>query len=69
MEWREQISAIKNRDKSYDGRFYVAVKSTRVVCHPSCPSRIPLEKNIVCFDTLEEASKMVIVHANGANQT
>ena len=55
MEWEEKISAIKSRDKSYDGRFYVAVKSTKIVCCPSCPSRIPLDKNIVCVDTLEEA--------------
>lgn len=55
MKREEQICAVKNRDKSYDGKFFVAVKSTKIVCLPSCYSRIPLEKNMVFFDTLEEA--------------
>ena len=55
MERTEQINAVKNRDKKYDGKFFVAVKSTKIVCLPSCYSRIPLEKNMVFFDTLEEA--------------
>ena len=55
MERTEQINAVKNRDKRYDGKFFVAVKSTKIVCLPSCYSRIPLEKNMVFFDTLEEA--------------
>ena len=57
MERTKQISAVKNRDKRYDGKFFVAVKSTKIVCPPSCYSRIPLEKNMVFFDTLEEALK------------
>lgn len=57
MERTEQINAVKNRDKHYDGKFYVAVKSTKIVCLPSCYSRIPLEKNMVFFDTLGEALK------------
>lgn len=55
MERTEQINAVKNRYKKYDGKFFVAVKSTKIVCLPSCYSRIPLEKNMVFFDTLEEA--------------
>ena len=57
MEREEKIKAVKNKDKRYDGQFFVAVKSTKIVCCPSCSSRTPLEKNIVFFDTLEEAVK------------
>ena len=57
MERTKQISAVKNRDKRYDGKFFVAVKSTKIVCLPSCYSRIPVEKIMVFFDTLEEALK------------
>ena len=55
MEREEMIKAVKNKDKLYDGQFYVAVKSTKIVRCPSCLSRTPLEKNMVFFDTLEEA--------------
>jgi AraC family transcriptional regulator of adaptative response/methylated-DNA-[protein]-cysteine methyltransferase len=26
------------RDKSYDGVFYIAVRTTGIFCRPSCPS-------------------------------
>lgn len=41
------------RDKSCRGRFFVAVRTTKIVCTPDCPAK-PLERNIVFYDTLEE---------------
>jgi methylphosphotriester-DNA--protein-cysteine methyltransferase len=41
--------------KRYNGKFYLAVRSTKIVCNPGCPSRVPLEKNMVFFDKLSEA--------------
>ena len=29
------------RDGSYDGRFYIAVKTTTIFCRPSCKARTP----------------------------
>ena len=55
MDRTEKVEAVRNRDKSYDGKFYIAVKSTKIVCRPWCSSRTPLEKNMVFFDTLEDA--------------
>lgn len=55
MTREEQVNAVKNKDRNYDGKLYIAVKSTKIVCCPSCSSRIPLEKNMVFYDTLEEA--------------
>lgn len=55
MEREEKIKAVNHKDKRYDGQFFVAVKSTKIVCLPSCPSRTPLEKNMDFFDTLDEA--------------
>lgn len=54
MDLEEKLNAIRNRDKKYRGRFFVAVKTTRIVCTPDCPAK-PLEKNIMVYDTLEEA--------------
>ncbi|MGN0940833.1 MAG: Ada metal-binding domain-containing protein [Selenomonadaceae bacterium] len=51
----EMVKICKARDKSYTGKFYLAVKSTKIVCNPGCPSRVPLEKNMVFYDTLEAA--------------
>lgn len=56
MEREEMIKAIMNRDHNYDGRFCYGVKSTGIVCKPSCKAKNPQEKNIVLFDTLEQAT-------------
>lgn len=53
MEFKEKIKAMKERDKKYDGRFYVAVKTTGIVCKPSCPAK-PLEKNVVFMIRLKK---------------
>lgn len=46
---------IQNRDKRYDGTFYFAVKTTGIVCCPSCPANRPLPKNVEFYDSLETA--------------
>lgn len=47
--------AVYNNDSTYDGIFYVAVKSTSIFCKPSCNARKPLEKNIEFFGAAKEA--------------
>jgi AraC family transcriptional regulator, regulatory protein of adaptative response / methylated-DNA-[protein]-cysteine methyltransferase len=42
------------RDASYDGRFFTAVRSTRIYCRPSCAAR-PLRKNVSFYDSAEAA--------------
>lgn len=55
MNREEKVKACQNRDKSFKGKFYIAVKSTKIVCNTDCPSKLPLEKNMVFYDTLAEA--------------
>ena len=55
MTKEEKIRAVLTRDKSSDGKFIFGVKTTKIICRPGCPSRVPLEKNIVLFDTMDEA--------------
>ena len=55
MNEQEKLQAIQHRDKFYDGKFLFVVKTTKIICRPGCPARIPLEKNIVFFDTMKEA--------------
>ena len=47
--------AVQTRDKSYDGRFVYAVKTTGIYCRPSCPSRRPKPENIEFFITPDQA--------------
>jgi AraC family transcriptional regulator, regulatory protein of adaptative response / methylated-DNA-[protein]-cysteine methyltransferase len=41
-------TAFEARDRAADGRFVVAVTSTRIYCKPSCPARRPRREH-VCF--------------------
>jgi AraC family transcriptional regulator of adaptative response/methylated-DNA-[protein]-cysteine methyltransferase len=47
--------AVLCSDRSCDGNFFYAVRSTGIVCRPSCPSRKPRRDNTVFFRELEEA--------------
>jgi len=47
--------AVTARDRSMDGVFFYAVRSTGVYCRPSCASRLPKPENVVFFRTREAA--------------
>lgn len=49
--------AVRQRDRSWDGRFFVAVTTTGIFCRPSCPSRPALRRNVRFFSTVEEAER------------
>ena len=51
----KQWQQVLERDASADGQFFYAVKSTRVYCKPSCPSRRPTRKNVTFFPTTAAA--------------
>jgi len=50
-QWKQVLE----RDARADGKFYYAVRSTGIVCKPSCASRRPSRKNVQFFQTLAEA--------------
>ncbi|WP_237065986.1 DNA-3-methyladenine glycosylase 2 [Microbulbifer guangxiensis] len=45
------------RDSRFDGRFFVAVRTTGIFCRPICPARPPLEKNVTYYRTAAEATR------------
>ncbi len=49
------FAAFDNRDRSIDGQFVGAVKTTGIYCKPSCPARRPLRKNVEFFASPVEA--------------
>jgi len=55
LDYQAMLQAFKNSDSSFDGKFYVCVKSTGIYCLPSCRARLPQEKNINFVSTRDEA--------------
>ena len=51
----EQWNAVKTSDRSYDGKFFYGLRTTKKFCRPSCPKRCYDPRKVVIFDTLEEA--------------
>ena len=51
----EMLTAMKGRDASYDGLFFVAVTTTGIFCRPSCPAREPRQENIQFYATARKA--------------
>ncbi|HEY4381283.1 MAG TPA: methylated-DNA--[protein]-cysteine S-methyltransferase [Acidobacteriaceae bacterium] len=52
-QWQQVLA----RDARADGQFFYAVKSTKVYCRPSCPSRRPARKNVRFFPTAAAAEQ------------
>lgn len=47
-------AAVEARERQADGAFFSAVKTTGVVCRPSCLGR-PLRRNVSFYDALADA--------------
>jgi AraC family transcriptional regulator, regulatory protein of adaptative response / methylated-DNA-[protein]-cysteine methyltransferase len=43
------------RDPLYDGRFFTAVKTTRIYCRPVCPAKQPLTRNVTYYPSAAAA--------------
>jgi AraC family transcriptional regulator of adaptative response / DNA-3-methyladenine glycosylase II len=41
-----QYEALVRRDPAWDGRVFVAVRTTGIYCRPVCPARTPLARNV-----------------------
>lgn len=48
--WRRALTS----DTALDGTFFIAVKTTRIYCRPSCPARRPKFENVTFFATAAE---------------
>jgi AraC family transcriptional regulator of adaptative response/methylated-DNA-[protein]-cysteine methyltransferase len=52
---KTMYNALLEKDTSYDGIFFVGVKTTGIFCRPTCTARKPMLKNIEFFSTTKEA--------------
>ena len=50
-------NARQARDPRFDGRFFVAVKTTGIYCRPVCKVRIPLAKNVDFYGSAAAAQE------------
>ena len=49
--------AIATRDARFDGRLFIAVKSTRIYCRPICPARTPKRENVAFYPSAAAAQE------------
>ena len=47
--------ALRDRDATFEGVFYVGVRTTGIFCRPTCPARKPKEENVQFFAFPREA--------------
>jgi|KBSMisStandDraft_5_1062788.scaffolds.fasta_scaffold05413_5 AraC family transcriptional regulator of adaptative response/methylated-DNA-[protein]-cysteine methyltransferase len=52
---KEMQRAYEQKDSSYDGVFFLAVRTTGIFCRPSCPARKPLARNVDYFSSARDA--------------
>ncbi len=52
---QEYYQALLNKNKNYEGIFYVGVKTTGVFCRPTCPARKPKFEHCEFYATAQEA--------------
>ncbi|WP_366914863.1 Ada metal-binding domain-containing protein [Hyphomonas sp.] len=50
-------AAMQRRDQAFDGRFFVAVKTTRIYCRPVCKARMPKRENVRFYPTAAAAEQ------------
>src|SRR5204862_6101830 len=47
--------ALVNRDSSFEGIFFVGVRTTGIFCRPTCSAKKPARENVDFFSTSSEA--------------
>lgn len=45
------------RDPGFDGKFFTAVKTTKIYCRPVCPVKQPLSKNVTYYPSAPAAER------------
>ena len=48
-------TALLERDSSYEGVFYLGVRTTGIFCRPTCPAKKPRRENVEFFPSTREA--------------
>ena len=54
---RIKYNALVKKDKSFEGIFFVGVKTTGIFCRPSCTARKPKKENVIFYDKALDAMR------------
>ena len=57
LEWQICSRARLSRDARFDGKFFIAVLTTRIYCRPICPARTCKESNVRYYPTAAAAAE------------
>ncbi|HEY6370473.1 MAG TPA: AlkA N-terminal domain-containing protein [Candidatus Sulfotelmatobacter sp.] len=57
LDWQICSRARLSRDARFDGKFFIAVLSTRIYCRPICPARTCKESNVRYYPTAASAAE------------
>src|SRR6185369_5217689 len=57
LTWQVCSRARITRDARFDGKFFVAVLTTKIYCRPICPARTANEKNVRYYATAAAAAE------------
>jgi AraC family transcriptional regulator, regulatory protein of adaptative response / DNA-3-methyladenine glycosylase II len=49
--------AVSTRDPRFDGRIFIAVRTTGIYCRPICPARTPKRENVAFYPTASAAQQ------------
>ncbi|HEY4544521.1 MAG TPA: Ada metal-binding domain-containing protein [Tissierellaceae bacterium] len=52
----EYYKMLVEKNTSYEGIFFVGVKTTGIFCRPTCPAKKPKKENCEFFQTAKEAT-------------
>jgi AraC family transcriptional regulator, regulatory protein of adaptative response / methylated-DNA-[protein]-cysteine methyltransferase len=53
----QRWESVRARDHNASGAFVFAVRTTGIYCRPACPARQPLRRNVVFYDTPDDAER------------
>ncbi|WP_028477185.1 DNA-3-methyladenine glycosylase 2 family protein [Nocardia sp. CNY236] len=57
LDFERCYRAVSTRDARFDGQFFIAVKTTRIYCRPSCPAITPKRANVSFVPTAAAAQQ------------
>jgi AraC family transcriptional regulator of adaptative response / DNA-3-methyladenine glycosylase II len=55
LDWEALERVRRSRDPRFDGKFFIAVRSTKIFCRPICPSPTSKPQNVRYYATAAEA--------------